>query len=113
MSSGRVVDSYVLPDVLIDDPLWSAWSAAHLARAFDRGPVVINPLIHAELSMGFDRIEDLDDALPDRIVWEDLPWQAGFLAGRCVLEYRRRGGRRSRFPTSPSRHMRRSPVATC
>lgn len=99
MSWGTIVDSNVLLDLFTDDPLWGDWSAAHLANAFDAGPVVINPFIYAELSMGFDRIEDLDDALPDRIEREDLPWPAAFLAARCFLKYRREGGtRRSPLP---------------
>jgi predicted nucleic acid-binding protein len=44
--------------------------------------------------VGFDRIEDLEEALPDRIEREDLPWEAAFLAGRCFLQDRRRGGTR-------------------
>lgn len=99
MAIGTLVDSDVLLDVLTDDPRWGTWSAERLASAFDSGPVVINPLIFAELSVGFDRIEDLDDALPDRIEREGLPWEAAFLAGRCFLQYRRRGGtRRSPLP---------------
>lgn len=92
MPHGTLVDSNVLLDILTDDPQWAAWSAEHLAAAFDAGPVVINPLIYAELSVGFERIEDLDDALPDRVEREDLPWDAAFLAGRCFLRYRRGGG---------------------
>jgi len=96
---GTLVDSNVLLDVFTDDPRWGAWSAEHLARAFDEGPVAINPVIFAELSVGFDRIEDLDLALPERIEREDLPWEAAFLAGRCFLQYRRGGGtRRSPLP---------------
>lgn len=99
MAIGTVVDSNVLLDVFTDDPRWADWSAEHLARAFDAGPVVINPLVFAEVSVGFEAIEDLDDALPDRIDREDLPWEAAFLAGRCFLQYRRRGGaRRSPLP---------------
>ena len=99
MSFGTIVDSNVLLDLFTDDQLWGDWSAAHLAGAFDAGPVLINPLIYAELSVGFDRIEDLDDALPDRIEREDLPWDAAFLAGRCFLQYRGcRGTRRSPLP---------------
>lgn len=99
MSSGTIVDSNLALDLFIEDQLWSDWSATHLARAFDEGPVVINPLIYTELSVGFDRTKDLDDALGDRILREDLPWEAGFLAGRCFLEYRLRGGaRRSPLP---------------
>lgn len=96
---GTVVDSNVLLDVFTDDPQWADWSAGQLARAFDRGPVVINPSIYAELGMGFDRIEALDAALPTRIEREALPWEAAFLAGRIFLQYRRRGGaKRSPLP---------------
>lgn len=99
MSLGTIVDSNVLLDLFTDDESWADWSAAHLARAFDEGQVVINPIIYAELSVGFDRIESLDEALPDRIEREDLPWDAAFLAGRCFLQYRRRGGvRRAPLP---------------
>jgi hypothetical protein len=99
MAFGTLVDSNVLLDVFTDDSRWGGWSAAQLATAFDAGPVVINPLIFAELSVGFERIEDLNEALPDRIECEDLPWEAAFLAGRCFLQYRRSGGaRRSPLP---------------
>lgn len=99
MAFGTLVDSNVLLDVFSDDPRWGDWSSGQLARAFDTGPVAINPLIFAELSVGFDRIEDLDEALPGNVEREDLPWEAAFLAGRCYLEYRRRGGtRRSPLP---------------
>lgn len=99
MSIGTLVDSNVLLDIFTNDPEWFSWSADQLARAFDAGPVAINPLIYAELSVGFARIEDLDDALPSRIIREELPWAGAFLAGRCFLEYRRGGGaRRSPLP---------------
>lgn len=99
MAFGTLVDSSVLLDVFSDNPLWGRWSGAHLAHAFDVGPVAINALIFAELSTGFGRIEDLEEALPDRIERADLPWEAAFLAGRCFLQYRRRGGaRRSPLP---------------
>ncbi|WP_204805947.1 type II toxin-antitoxin system VapC family toxin [Mycobacterium riyadhense] len=91
---GTLVDSNVLLDVLTDDPRWARWSAEQLARAFDAGSVAINPLIFAELSVGFERIEDIEEALPDRIERENLPWEAAFQAGRCFLRYRRRGGTR-------------------
>lgn len=99
MAFGTLVDSNVLLDLFTDDERWADWSAAQLARAFDAGPVVINPLIYAELSVGFDQIEALDDALPDRIQREDLPWDAAFLAARIYVQYRRDGGtRRSPLP---------------
>jgi len=93
------VDSNVLLDLFTDDPEWAPWSETHLAEAFDAGQVVINPIVYAEISVAFERIETLEAALPERLRREDLPWEAAFLAGKCFLEYRRRGGmRRSPLP---------------
>lgn len=95
-----LADSNVLLDVLTDDPAWGRWSGAALARAADDGEVAINPIIYAEVSLAFARIEDLDEALPPAAFRRfPLPWEAGFLAGRCFDRYRRRGGaRRSPLP---------------
>ena len=97
---GTLVDSNVLLDVLTDDPEWFDWSAARLAAAADRGHLFINPIIYAEVSVGFTRIEDLDEALPPGYYRRvPLPWEAGFLAGRAFLAYRRgRSVRRSPMP---------------
>ena len=90
-----LVDSDVLLDVVTDDPQWGEWSASLLASALDAGGVVINPIVYAEVSVGFDRIEDLDDALPAaHFVREPLPYTAGFVAGKAFLAYRRQGGSR-------------------
>jgi predicted nucleic acid-binding protein len=95
-----LVDSSVLLDVLTGDPRWSAWSSRMLVRLLDDASLAINPIIYAEVSVGFDRIEDLDDALaPGLLERLPLPWDAAFLAGRCFLAYRRRRGeRRSPLP---------------
>ena len=98
-AAGVLVDSDVLLDLFTDDPAWAPWSEARLAEAFDAGQVVINPLVYAEISVAFERIETLQAALPEQLGREDLPWEAAFLAGRCFVEYRRRGGvRRSPLP---------------
>ena len=98
-SGGVLVDSNVLLDLFTNDPAWAAWSAARLAEAFDAGQVVINPIVYAEISVAFDRIETLEDALPAQLGREDLPWEAAFLAGKCFVDYRRRGGaKRSPLP---------------
>lgn len=90
-----LIDSSVLLDVLTEDRRWATWSSAALADAADAGPVAINPIVYAEISAGFDRIEDLDDAVPEsEIIREPLPWDAGFLAAKAYLAYRRRGGER-------------------
>ena len=95
-----LVDSNVLLDYFDQDSEWFDWSASMLSAAADRGRTAINPLIYAEVSVGFARIEDVETALPHRFFARaDLPWEAGFLAGRIFREYRRKGGvRRSPLP---------------
>jgi len=93
---GTLVDSSVLLDVSTQDPVWFDWSSSALAEAVRSGPVLVNPIIYAEVSVGYERIEDLDDALPAEIFRrEPLPYAAGFLAGKAYRDYRRRGGVRS------------------
>lgn len=98
--TATLIDSNVLIDVLTDDAEWFDWSAAMLSEAAERGPAVINPIVYAEVAAGFERIEELDDALPLSFCRRiPLPWEAAFLAGQCFVEYRRRGGiRRSPMP---------------
>jgi len=94
-----LVDSNVLIDIRSEDPVWFEWSAAALAEAADRGDLAINPLIYAELSVDAERIEDLDRELGSDYLRLPLPYEAGFLAGRAFLRYRRAGGeRRSPLP---------------
>lgn len=88
-----LVDSSVVLDIVTEDPAWATWSGDALARARDEGQLVINPIVYAEVSTGFDRVEDLDDVLPaEDFRREGLPYEAGFIAGKAFLAYRRRGG---------------------
>ena len=88
-----LVDSNILLDVATNDPTWGSWSATALERVADDAVLVINPLIYAEVSVGFDAIEDLDAVLPaDLFEREVLPYSAGFLAGKVFVQYRRAGG---------------------
>jgi len=90
-----LVDSNVLLDVFTQDPSWFEWSSQALRENADRGILAINPIIYAEVSMHFPTIEGLDEALPISDFRRlPLPWEAGFLAGRCFLQYRRRGGQK-------------------
>ena len=90
-----LVDSNVLLDILTEDPTWGIWSEEALVRCADTGLLVINPIIYAEVSVRFDRIEDLDEALPPTVFQRvPLPWEAAFLAGKSFLAYRKRGGRK-------------------
>ncbi len=95
-----LVDSNVLLDVATGDPVWGTWSGSTLERTADHAVLVINPLVYAEVSIGFETIEELESALPaDVYRREDLPYEAAFLAGRSFLAYRREGGtKRSPLP---------------
>lgn len=91
-----LIDSNILLDLMTEDAHWSAWSAAALERAADRSRLVINPVIYAEVSVRYSRIEDLDAALPKSLFdREPIPYEASFLAGKCYLAYRRLGGARA------------------
>ena len=95
-----LVDSNVLLDIFTRDPVWFGWSSQQLQDLAETCVLAVNPVIYAEVSVHFSRIEELDEALPAvefrRLA---LPWSAAFLAGRCFLLYRRRGGvRRSPLP---------------
>ncbi len=95
-----LIDSCVLLDVVTGDQRWADWSAAQIAAAMDTGRVVINPLIYAEVSVGYGTIEELNELLPaGDYEREPLPYAAGFAAGKAFLRYRRGGGdKRSPMP---------------
>ena len=97
---GVLVDSNVLLDLTMKDSNWGEWSRSALSEVGDIRPLIVNPIVYAEVSVRFPTIDELDAALPESLYQrEDLPWEAGFLAGKCYLAYRRRGGqRRSPIP---------------
>ena len=97
---GVLVDSNVLLDIATNDPDWSDWSGEALALCAEYATLMINPIIYAEVSIRYTTIESLDAALPGHLYQrESLPWEAGFLAVKCFLLYRRHGGaRRSPLP---------------
>ncbi|WEQ55753.1 type II toxin-antitoxin system VapC family toxin [Komagataeibacter nataicola] len=90
-----MVDANVLLDIMTEDEHWLEWSADAVARAADRSRLVINPIVYAEVSIRYSRIEDLEAALPRTLFdREDVPYEAAFLAGKSFLAYKRRGGAR-------------------
>jgi predicted nucleic acid-binding protein len=91
--SSVLIDANVLLDVMTEDARWLTWSAAAIERAADRHRLVINPVVYAEVSIRYSRIEELDLALPKTMFdREAIPYEAAFLAGKSFLAYRRRGG---------------------
>ncbi|HEX9271096.1 MAG TPA: type II toxin-antitoxin system VapC family toxin [Candidatus Binatia bacterium] len=91
-----LVDSNVLLDIATNDAAWFDWSSQALESAANESPLAINAIIYAEVSIGFQRIEDLESAIPSSLFRRDaLPFEAAFLAGKAFLQYRRRGGGRA------------------
>ncbi|MEI6244057.1 MAG: type II toxin-antitoxin system VapC family toxin [Acidobacteriota bacterium] len=90
-----LVDSNVLLDIATDDRRWADWSSAAVETAAESAKLVINPIIYAEVSVGYDRIEDVERSLPASIYRrEPLPFESAFLAGKAFLVYQRRGGKK-------------------
>lgn len=88
-----LVDSNVLLDVITQDSKWLDWSAMILADLANTRILVINPIIYTEVSIGFERIEEVDEVLSTDLFRRDpLPFEAGFLAGMAFLRYRKTGG---------------------
>jgi len=88
-----LVDSNVLLDLLTDDPKWAGWSERQLETESFKAPLFINDVIYAELSVRFERIEDLDAILEEAgISIRAIPREALFLAGKAFLNYRQAGG---------------------
>jgi predicted nucleic acid-binding protein len=88
-----LVDTNVLLDVVTNDRTWARWSQAQLDAAVAMDTAVVNAVIYAELSLAFDRIEDLEAQLSRTgLRVESIPREALFLAAKVFLQYRRRGG---------------------
>jgi predicted nucleic acid-binding protein len=91
-----LVDSNVLLDIATQDARWVDWSSNALEEAADVFPLAINPIIYAEISIGYETIEEVERVFPPGVFRrEPLPYEAGFLAGKAFVGYRRRGGGRS------------------
>lgn len=94
--TGCLVDTNILIDIATDSPVWAAWSQRQLDIAAEAGPIVINPVVYAELSVAYERIETLDSMLDEfGIEVREVPRPALFLAAKAFVEYRRQGGIRT------------------
>jgi predicted nucleic acid-binding protein len=91
-----LVDTNVFVDVWSHDPVWADWSERALARAAEAGPLGVNPIIYAELCLGFEEESQLEDTLADVGIRRlSLPYQAAWPAARAFAAYRKRGGART------------------
>jgi predicted nucleic acid-binding protein len=88
------VDSSVLLDLFTEDRRWLLWSQHQLTEAAQRGAIVLNAIVLAEIAPRFPRVETLRAALPSMAIVEEVPAAAAFLAGHAHADYRRAGGTR-------------------
>src|SRR5437764_5732814 len=91
--SDILFDTNVLLDIATADPTWLAWSERQFRSAAAQGPILINPIIYAELAPAFATQSDLDQWLDPAVFQRlPLPYNAGWLAAQAFIKYRRAGG---------------------
>jgi predicted nucleic acid-binding protein len=97
---GLLVDSNVILDIFLDDPNWADWSESALADYSVHTTLYINSIVYTEVSVSFERIEDLESALhKGGFQMLEVPKEALFLAGKAYLKYREgRGTKKSPLP---------------
>ncbi len=98
--TGILVDSNVILDLFEEDPGWVDWSESMLQQYSHTSPMYINPVIYSEISIGFKRIEELEDAITGcGFQMLQIPKEALFLAGKIFIKYKKRKGiKRSPLP---------------
>ena len=90
-----LVDSNVLLDIFTEDNNWYEWSSSMLEKLAEDHTLSINPIIYSEISIGFERIEELEVALPKQIFKRlNIPSEAAFLAGKIFVKYKKNGGKK-------------------
>lgn len=91
-----LVDTNVLLDLVTDDPIWADWSQRQLEKLALQYRLTVNPVVYAELSIGFQRIAEVEAVLDRiRVEVEEAPRPALFLAGKAFRAYRARGGKKT------------------
>jgi predicted nucleic acid-binding protein len=90
-----LVDSSVVLDIFLDDPEWGDWSEGMLSKLGETRSLCINPIIYTEISIGFEKIEELEKALEAcGLKMTAIPREALFLAGRAYVKYRKGKGKK-------------------
>ena len=80
--TGVLVDSNILLDILLDDPDWADWSETALADAGQRSTLYINQIVYAEVSIAFQKIEELESALHSWWISDVGNSQGSIVSGR-------------------------------
>jgi predicted nucleic acid-binding protein len=91
-----LVDSNLFIDMIYDDPVWSGWSRDAVRVCASGGRLLINQIIYSELSANYSSVAELERVLSGLpLARENLPWEAGFMAGQAYAAYRKNEGRKS------------------
>jgi hypothetical protein len=94
--NGVFVDSCILLDLFTDDPKWANWSESVLGKYSQSNTLFINSIVYTEVSIGFNRIEEVEKAIEQvGVKVLEIPREALFLAGKVFLDYRRNRGTKS------------------
>jgi len=90
-----LVDSCIFLDIFTKDEAWFEWSSNALQDIVAKDVAVLNAVVYSEISVRFSEKSDLDALLPsDAFEYAAIPREAAYLAGKCYLRYRNRGGKR-------------------
>jgi predicted nucleic acid-binding protein len=88
-----LIDSCIVTDLADPESTWFEWSSSTLERLDPTHTMVINPIIYAECSIGFARIEEVESLFETlSFMMKPIPREALFLAGKAFLQYKRRKG---------------------
>ena len=88
-----LIDSCIVTDLADPESTWFEWSSSTLERLDPTHTMVINPIIYAECSIGFARIEEVESLFETLgFMMKAIPREALFLAGKAFLQYKRRKG---------------------
>jgi len=97
---GVLVDSNIILDIFLNDPKWADWSESKLEEYVQHTMLYINPIVYAEVSIGFEKIEDLESAISKAgLQMLDIPKEALFLAGKAFVKYKKgKGAKKAPLP---------------
>ena len=91
--NGILIDSCVLLDLFTNDQYWGDWSESMLEKYSQTNTLYINTIIYTEISIGFEKIEEVEDAISYLgIKVLEIPREALFLTGKAFMQYRRNKG---------------------
>ncbi|WP_375326226.1 type II toxin-antitoxin system VapC family toxin [Candidatus Tisiphia endosymbiont of Nemotelus uliginosus] len=90
-----LIDSNILLDIFTYDANWYSWSSTQLLNLSQFHELVINDYIYTEISVGFEKIEELEEVLDTNCKMVPIPKEALFLAGKAFMHYKENNGKKN------------------